>query len=318
MPWLFGPMADGRTRPAQPKHRDSLSPQDDLAMTTDPKSSPAAPLTASTPHQSMKIFTYPKIIFIIPTLIASLICGIGMTVIRDRTNDPTKGRTPPPVQVGQSTTTVKTPGNVTTTTKLTEKDPQRIRRFSSPQNILGVIFLATFALNLLIMAIDFPRFTILLLILGIFGFGFFFLWLNVYYNLVPPLVNALEAIYVVANAGFYFMTSFILTAILAIIWVTRYLDYWEILPNEILHNHGPFSDLERYPTMNLKFDKEIPDILEYCILRSGRLVLHVGNERKSIVLDNVLWIDRKEDRLKKLMSRLEVRITSDQEAAEPI
>jgi hypothetical protein len=289
-------------------------------MSTDPKSSTPPPIV-NVPHQSMKIFTYPKIIFIIPTLIASLICGIGMFVIQDRTVDPTKGiaaTAKEPVQKGQTTTTVKTPGSTTTTTKATETKPERIRRFSSPQNILGVIFLAVFALNLLIIAIDFPRFTILLLILGVFGFGFFFLWLNVYYNLVPPLVNALEAIYVVANAGFYFMLSLILTVILAIIWVTRYLDYWEILPNEILHNHGPFSDLERYPTMNLKFDKEIPDILEYMILRSGRLVLHVGNERKSIVLDNVLWIDRKEDRLKKLMSRLEVRITSDQEAAEPI
>jgi hypothetical protein len=289
-------------------------------MSTDPKSATPPPVV-NAPHQSMKIFTYPKIIFIIPTLIASLICGIGMTIISDRTVDPTKGMATTAkeaTQKGQTTTTVKTPGNTTTTTKTTETKPERIRRFSSPQNILGVIFLAVFALNLLIIAIDFPRFTILLLILGVFGFGFFFLWLNVYYNLVPPLVNALEAIYVVANAGFYFMLSFIMTTILAIVWVTRYLDYWEILPNEILHNHGPFSDLERYPTMNLKFDKEIPDILEYMILRSGRLVLHVGNERKSIVLDNVLWIDRKEDRLKKLMSRLEVRITSDQEASEPI
>ncbi len=67
--------------------------------------------------------------------------------------------------------------------------------------------------------------------------------------------------------------------------------------------------------MNLKFDKEIPDILEYALLRAGRLVLHVQNERKAIVLDNVLWIDAKENELKKLMSRMEVRITSDQEAA---
>ena len=40
--------------------------------------------------------------------------------------------------------------------------------------------------------------------------------------------------------------------------------------------------------MNLKFDKEIPDVFEYVLLGSGRLVLHVANERKSIVLDNVL------------------------------
>jgi hypothetical protein len=35
------------------------------------------------------------------------------------------------------------------------------------------------------------------------------------------------------------------------------------------------------------------------------------------VLDNVLFINSKEIALKSLMSRLEVRITSDQEAGEP-
>ena len=68
--------------------------------------------------------------------------------------------------------------------------------------------------------------------------------------------------------------------------------------------------------MNLKFDKEIPDILEYALLRSGRLVLHVASERRSIVLDNVLWIDHKEQMLKQLMRTMEVRVTTDQETAE--
>ena len=51
------------------------------------------------------------------------------------------------------------------------------------------------------------------------------------------------------------------------------------------------SDLERFPTMNLKFDKEIPDVLEFVFLGAGRLVLHVTEERKAIVLDNVLFIN---------------------------
>ena len=97
-----------------------------------------------------------------------------------------------------------------------------------------------------------------------------------------------------------------------------WLDYWEIMPNEILHHHGPLSDLERFPTMNLKFDKEIPDIFECrAFFGSGRLVLHVADERKSIVLDNVLFINTKGAKpLKKQMSRLEVRVTTDQEVSE--
>ena len=58
-------------------------------------------------------------------------------------------------------------------------------------------------------------------------------------------------------------------------------------------------------------------MLEYLFLGAGRLVLHVPGERKSIVLDNVLSINAKEKALKGLMSRLEVRVTTDQGVAEP-
>ncbi len=135
--------------------------------------------------------------------------------------------------------------------------------------------------------------------------------------MLHPLAEALESIYAVANVSFYAWVATIIMINFGIIWVTRYLDYWVIMPNEILHNHGPFSDLERFPTFNLKFDKEIPDILEYALLGAGRLILHVANERRAIVLDNVLWIDSKENELKKIMSRLDVRVTTDQEAGEP-
>jgi hypothetical protein len=191
--------------------------------------------------------------------------------------------------------------------------------FSSAQNIVAMLFLIVFFFNILIMGLDFPRFTIVAMVLGAFAVAFFLMWLGVYINFITPVVNFLEQIYSVANAWFYALIALALLVNFGIIFISRYLDYWEILPNEILHNHGPWSDLERFPTTGLKFDKEIPDILEYALLRSGRLILHVPNERKAIVLDNVLWIDQKEEALKKLMSRMEVRITTDQETAnEPL
>ena len=174
------------------------------------------------------------------------------------------------------------------------------------------------AFNLLTMGIDLPRFSLVAVLFGILFFVFFLLWLGSYFelDLIKPIQIAIAHIYAVANRGFYLMTFVTLMFVFLVIWVTRWLDYWEILPNEILHHHGPLSDLERYPTMNLKFDKEIPDILEYILLGAGRLVLHVPNVSKAIVMDNVLFIDRKEDALKRVMSRLEVRVTTDQEAGE--
>lgn len=277
-------------------------------MSTDPKASPpttTTPAAASATHKGIRIFTYPKIIFLVPTLIAALICGIGMGAIHNKTQDPAR------VLVDTKAPAADAPAG----TAGAKAAPAVAGRFTSTQNILGMVFLAVFGLNLLVMSIDFPRFTVIALVLLFAALGFFVLWLNVYFDLIPPLVRVLENIYAIANAEFYLLFATVILVNFVIIWLTRYLDYWEILPNEILHNHGPFSDLERYPTFNLKFDKEIPDILEYALLRSGRLVMHIPGQTKAIVLDNVLWINHKEAELKKLMSRMEVRVTTDQETA---
>jgi hypothetical protein len=276
------------------------------ARSTDPKATPppASP-TVYGRQKGVRVFTYPKVVFFVPTLIAALICSIGMWATRAETRDP---RT---VQPERTTITVEQEKDASS--RVVERP--NTSRFTSTQNILGMVFLTIFGLNLMVMSIDFPRFTVIALVLLFAALGFFVLWLNVYFDLIPPLVRFLERVYAVANAEFYFLVATVILVNFGIIWITRYLDYWEFLPNEILHNHGPFSDLERYPTTNLKFDKEIPDILEYALLRSGRLVLHIPGQPKAMVLDNVLWINSKEEQLKKLMSRMEVRITTDQEAA---
>lgn len=275
-------------------------------MSSDPKPSsiqPAVGRVASADVKGIRVFTYPKVIYIFPTMIVALICGIGMSVIKNRTEDPTKA-----LQV------------VTTTGELATSAPSTIEkhdRFKAAQNLFGVLFLGVFAFNLLTMALDFPRFTILGMMLLIAFLVFFILWIGAAFDvsLMRWVRGVMAGIYVVANAGFYFWISGVIAVILAVVYATRWLDYWQILPNEILHHHGPLSDLERYPTMNLKFDKEIPDVLEWLCLGSGRLVLHVTDERKAIVLDNVLFINSVEASLKNLMSRMEVRVTTDQEAA---
>ncbi|MDR3637349.1 MAG: hypothetical protein P4L84_26330 [Isosphaeraceae bacterium] len=276
-------------------------------MASDPKATPATP---STPVKQrgigIRIFTYPKTIFIFPTLIIAFVCGCVMSYQehhRHNANAPGTVRT---VETSGPDAAVNLPAS-------------KVERFNQPDNLVGVLFLVVLAFNLLIMAVDFPRFTVVGLLLAVLFGLFFLLWLGAYFHfdLANSVRNFFGNIYAYANSGFYFSITAVLVGIFVIVWLTRWLDYWEIMPNEILHHHGPLSDLERYPTMNLKFDKEIPDVFEFLFLGSGRLVLHVSDERKSIVLDNVLFINAKEEALKKLMSRLEVRITTDQEVAEP-
>jgi hypothetical protein len=269
-------------------------------MSADPK----APTTTGAPvahrEKGVKVFTYPKIVFILPTLVMSLICWIGMMAIHDDTIRPSK--------LAAATQSLEQKAEAE------GRSPAQTPDFSSPQNLLALTFLIVFALNVLVMTFDFPRFAVLAGVLIVTTVTFLLLWIGTRFDWLRWLYKALDSLYVAANSGFYFVFSLILIVMYGIIFTTRWLDYWEFLPNEILHHHGPWSDLERFPTMQLKFDKEIPDVFEHFLFGAGRLVIHVAGEQKSIILDNVLHINKKEQALKSIMSRLEVRVTTDQEA----
>lgn len=275
-------------------------------MSTDAKPQPtSAPAPKRRSDRGILIFTYPKIIFIFPTFVAAAICWIGMLLSGNHTEVPPVAKTTTTATTAPATTPGGAPTTTTTTTRAT--------RFNTPQNMLALLFMLVLTFNLLIIAIDFPRFTVVALGLFITTALFFLLWLGIYFDWLHGLVRLLEGVYLAANANFYLLFTLALGLMYAAVFVSRWLDYWEIMPNEILHHHGPWSDLERFPTMNLKFDKEIPDIFEHFMFGAGRLVLHLPSEQKSLVLDNVLHVSRKEIALKQLMSRLEVRVTTDQE-----
>lgn len=285
-------------------------------MSSDAK--PLTPATSTEPthkhrQQGIRIFMWPKVIFLYPTAIVALICAMGMQIIGDRGHDPSR-----PLSQAVDSRQLAAQDGATVNDSSATMD--KLDRFWTPQNLLGMLFLSMLAFNLLTMGLDLPRFSIVAVLFGILFTVFFLLWLGSYFklDLIRPIHAIIAHIYAVANRGFYVMVFVTLMLVFLVIWVTRFLDYWEILPNEILHHHGPLSDLERYPTMNLKFDKEIPDVLEYVLLGAGRLVMHVPNVSKAIVMDNVLFITRKEEALKRVMSRLEVRVTTDQEAGEAV
>jgi hypothetical protein len=270
---------------------------------------------------------WPKVVYLYPTLIVSLVCWAGMWTLIGHMADPSKRPTTPPaatvvtadgktaVAPDTAPTAAATPVETAAPSPVMPSPISRKDRFFTPENLLGVLFLVVFAFNMLVIGLDFPRFTILAVIMGVLFAIFFVLWLGAYFqlDLLRPVEAIFSRIYTVAYPGFYLGFFLITSLVFLVVYLTRWLDYWEILPNEILHHHGPLSDLERYPTLNLKFDKEIPDVFEFLLLGAGKLVLHVPNAERAIVLENVLFINSKEEALKRLMSRLEVRITNDHE-----
>lgn len=171
------------------------------------------------------------------------------------------------------------------------------------------LFLVVFALNLGILAFDFPRATSLTLffcaVAVVLGAVILFMKRP---DLLPTVSRWLTEYKPHANASFYWGFSGILGTILLVSLALLPFDYWEVRRNELLHHHGILANLERFPAPNLRVDKEINDIFEYLLLQSGRLIIQISSERRAIILDNVPRIRKKEAALTRMLGALHVTV----------
>ncbi len=179
-------------------------------------------------------------------------------------------------------------------------------------NIAVVItwtFLTVLSVNLVVLGFDFPRTTSLTLFFIAVALVLGAALMVVYFpNVLPSFEGWLTSLEPRANATFYWIISIVFGLIFLGVAINRKFDYWEARPNELLHHHGILSDLERFPTRQLRVEKEINDIFEYMLMGSGRLILHPSGERKAIVLENVPMISKKEKALTKLLGALQVQV----------
>lgn len=220
------------------------------------------------------LVSYPKIVFLWPSWLVALIAALYMTF---------SGQ--PPADAA-----VHMPGAA----------------------VMGWLFLVVLSVNLVVLSFDFPRATSLIIFFIVVAIGLGIWLIGVKFPDVLPVVGDwISAIRPEANAAFYWFFLVILGVIFAAVWIDTRFDYWEVRGNELLHHHGVLSDLERFPAPQLKIDKEINDIFEYLLLGAGRLILHPSNERRAIVLENVLWISGKERQVTRMLGALKVEFRSD-------
>lgn len=174
------------------------------------------------------------------------------------------------------------------------------------------IFLAVLMVNLVVISFDFPRTTSLTWFFAVV-LAAVLLWIlfRLQPDAVPWVTAQMRKIAPAANAMFYVLYALGMMGLYVFVMISRRFDYWEVRGNELLHHHGFLSDLERFSAPNLRIDKEINDIFEYLLLRSGRLILHPSQERRAIVLENVFFINQKEDRITKMLGALQVRVRTD-------
>lgn len=309
-------------------------------MSQDPSVSatPSPPPVASAPEMPDHVYlvSYPKIVFLYPTVLTALFCSIVMwakgdiptnEIVAQQRQDAQvimKAAVQSPDESAAASEDVAGSAEVAPAAdSATASDPAPAASADSEtvsitihsyHNVCARIFLIVFALNMVVISFDFPRTTSLTWFFAITAMvlGLWFLFSH-YEGLAPKIVQGLLSIKPWANASFYMIYTMIMLFLYMWVMISRRFDYWEVKGNELLHHHGFLSNLERFSAPNLRIDKEINDLFEYMLLRSGRLIIHASNERRAIVLENVLFINGKEDRITRMLGALQVRVRTDKE-----
>ncbi len=231
-----------------------------------PKASQKSP--SSPMPTRILLISYPKIVFLYPALIVSLIAAIYLSF-----------------------------------------DRQALDASNTPAVVLSVLFLGVLATNMVVLALDFPRTSLLavffLFVAIVLGAILLFVTRPEY---LPWVADILVRFRPLANATFYWAFFVILgTTTLAAI-VAAHFDRWEARPNQLLHYKGLWGDLDRFPAPSLRVEKELNDVFEYFLLQSGRMILHIGTDRRAVVLENVLFIRKKEEALTRMLGKLHVAV----------
>jgi hypothetical protein len=226
--------------------------------------SPTPPTPAAPEVESVILRPWPKIVFLYPTLLCSLVFFLMQALWQ------TQG------EVGS--------------------------------RLLGNTFMLVFACNLMVFAFDFSRIkSITLVALGI-ALVLLILWADTKWQVTPFLGKLMHHIDIQMNAGFYGFFAAFLAFVFLVVFANSRFNYYEINAREILHHSGYLGDVKRWSTEGLEMNKEIYDLFEFLLLRSGRLIFLPTASREAIVIDNVVQVNAAEERIKDLLSIVAVRM----------
>jgi len=175
------------------------------------------------------------------------------------------------------------------------------------ERMCALVFLWVFAFNLLVVSFEFSRMLSVAVLFLSLAMVFLGLWLGV----LDGVFGFLEKIAPTANHQFYFFIFTTFTLVYLFVFLQTRFNYWIVRRNELLHKHGFLGDVKRYHAQDVKIHKEIPDIFEYILLRSGSMILHPKGEDRAIVLNNIIGIQRKEAEVKEILESYAVRIDND-------
>ncbi len=173
---------------------------------------------------------------------------------------------------------------------------------------IGFIWFVLFFFNLLIVTFEFGKSVIVALALILVIIVLVVVLVLTQYGIGPLTGINPAALRLFISVEAYLTFFLIFAFLLFLSWIKTRIYYFKITPNEIIYKKGIMGDVERYGTSNVMVHKEIPDVFEFLLLRSGRLSFTVPGRKAPITLDNVPRINTIEIKILYLLRRIEVDI----------
>ena len=167
----------------------------------------------------------------------------------------------------------------------------------SMAEMAGQLWMGVFDLNLLVISADFNEERSLIAVLVVTVAVVLTLWLDA----LDPVLKSIGAVKPEMNPTFYASIFALFTLIYVFVWIRSYFDYWIFRPTEVVHRTGFFPKMKRYSTEAMRWQKEVPDVLERLLASSGRLVMSTPQETHPIIIEHVLGISTKDDQISRLL-----------------
>ena len=180
----------------------------------------------------------------------------------------------------------------------------------------GVIFLAIFTFNLIAFSFDIRVKGLAILILAVCVLIFGSIVFSANFNVLAFMGRLVNAITPVATASFYFTVGLVTLVILLIAMVQTYLHRVVVTNNRIRIRTGLLEADKIYSNQGLSFNKYIMDLMEHWCLffgmfskkcGCGRLIFTHSDLDEPIVLDNVIGVEDKAERIGRILSVLAVQ-----------
>jgi hypothetical protein len=179
-----------------------------------------------------------------------------------------------------------------------------IESASTPTH-LGTVWMCIFAFNLLVISFDFTE-VVSVMVIALIGVLIF---AGLYFDFLGFIGDFFRDLHVSMNASFYFTMFGLFSLIYLAVFIKTRFEYWEFRYNEVIHRRGVFADIKRYSTEDLRWFKEVPDVLERILAGSGRMILTTPRETHPIVIDNVLRIGAIDDKVADILGTKRVTMT---------